>query len=168
MNQSSLGLRFLPVTYISPPWQKWVALRWSSGEPRALLGPFGAGRWNAGCGAPRIPDGTFQTAQDPWQGCAVISPASTPGGIWEPVPRGSGAAGSANKALTCFSARQLRVVRQETLCTVWPGHRQKQKGTERPSQQPGSHVHLCRTHVTENQTLARGTWHRMCMLQHLL
>lgn len=146
---------------------------WHCSEVPGSPGPysgslFGAVRQNAGCNALQIPDGGFQTGQDPWEGCAVISPISMSGGIREPVPRRSEAAGRTNKDLACFSARQLHVVQQETLCITWPGHRHKQKGTERLSQQLGSHVHLCHIHVTENQMLTRGTWHQMCMLQHLL
>lgn len=109
-------------------WQKWAVLLWSPREPESYCGSlFGAVCRNTGCNALQIPDGRFQTGQDPQEGCAVISPASTPGGIQELVPRRSGPAGRTNKALTCFSARQLHVVQQETLCTTWPGHSQNKR-----------------------------------------
>lgn len=97
------------------------------GSPEPYSGNlFGAVCQNAGCNALQIPDGRFQAGQDPWEGCTVISSTSTLGGIREPVSR-SGAAGRTNKALTCFSSRQLHVIQQEALCVTRPGHRHEKR-----------------------------------------
>lgn len=135
MNQSNFSL-CSPLTFALLVKNIWLCFEVPGSLEPYSGSSFGAVHWNAGCNALQILDGGFQRGQDPLEGCTVISPTSTSRRIWEPVPRRSGAAGRTNKALTCFSARQLHVVQQETLCTMWPGHRHKQKGTERLSQQP--------------------------------